>query len=194
MAYWVAAALFAAVVTVVVKLSGSESPSGTPRLFVIGDSQACGATGIANPCGSDPSRPCAKSGDTFANWVTLAGQKTLVYCKIGSHTSEWAAIVPTLGLLPGDVVLVFLGSNDYFSKPDPRGIVQAIGAAGASFLWVGPPAIRGGAGVAPDYLASVLGRAYFDSRSLHLTLADGIHPTKSEFARWMGAILRVLQP
>ncbi len=194
--YWLLVPAVAAIVwTFVSRLSSSgetlptSAPWTKPHLFVIGDSQACGATGVANPCGSDPSRPCAKSGDTFANVIDLDGTRTLVYCKVGAHTSEFAAIVPTLGIGTGDTVLVFLGSNDYDAKPDPTGIVKAIKAAGASYLWVGPPAIRGRVGAAPAYLKSKLGAAYYDSRELDLKLADGIHPSPDEFARWKAAVL-----
>jgi hypothetical protein len=194
--YWIAASLIASLIWVIAR---AEKPTATPgngaqpRLIIIGDSQACGATGVANPCGSDPSRLCAKSGETFADIVEVGGTKAIVYCKVGAHTSEWAAAVPSLGLKQGDVVLVFLGSNDYNAKPDPTPLVNAIKATGASYLWVGPPAIRGQVGVAPAYLASKLGAAYFDSRTLSLKLADGIHPTPSEFARWMTAVLAIVQ-
>lgn len=149
-----------------------------PHLFVIGDSQACGVTG----CGSDSTKPCTKD-------TTLNGTPARVYCKVGAHTSEFTAVVPTLGIGRGDTVIIFLGSNDYDSKPDPTPIVRAIEAAGASYLWVGPPAIRGKEGTAPAHLQSVLGDKYFDSRALNLQLRDGIHPTASEFARWRAAVL-----
>lgn len=193
--YWLAASLVAALIWALVRAEKPNAAPGDarPKLFIIGDSQACGATGIANPCGSDPSRPCAKSGQTFANIVEVGGTKALVYCKVGAHTSEWGPVVPSLGLKQGDVVLVFLGSNDYNARPDPTAITKAIGAAGASYLWVGPPAIRGQTGAAPAYLAGKLGTAYFDSRTLDLTLADGIHPTPSEFTRWMAAIMAIVQ-
>jgi hypothetical protein len=149
-----------------------------PHLFVIGDSQACGVTG----CGSDPTKPCTKD-------TSLNGTPARVYCKVGAHTSEFTAVVPTLGLEKGDTVVIFLGSNDYDSKPDPAPIVRAIEAAGASYLWVGPPAIRGKDGAAPAHLQAMLGNNYFDSRALNLQLRDGIHPTASEFARWRAAVL-----
>jgi len=146
----------------------------TPHLFVIGDSQACGATGAPN---------------LTTKTIDLNGTPARVHCKVGAHTSEFAAIVPTLGISRGDTVIVFLGSNDYDSKPDPTAIVKAIEAAGASTLWVGPPSIRGKDGAAPAHLQSVLGDRYFDSRTLNLQLRDGIHPTASEFARWRAAVL-----
>lgn len=151
------------------------------HLFVIGDSQACGVTG----CGSDSTKPCTKD-------TTLNGTPARVYCKVGAHTSEFTNVVPTLDIASGDTVIVFLGSNDYDSKPDPAPIVKAIESAGASYLWVGPPAIRGKDGTAPAHLQSVLGNAYFDSRKLDLKLRDGIHPTPSEFARWRTAVLSEL--
>jgi hypothetical protein len=192
--YWLAIPIVAAIVWAFMKVQpAAAGDAPRPRLFIIGDSQACGATGIANPCGSDSSRPCAKSGQTFANFVEVNGVKALVYCKIGAHTSEWGPIVPSLGLKPGDVVLVFLGSNDYDAKPDPAPITKAITAAGASYVWIGPPAIRGRSGAAPAFLAGKLGSAYFDSRTLDLTLADGIHPTPSEFTRWMTTAMTLAQ-
>lgn len=148
----------------------------TPHLFVIGDSQACGVTGCVSP------QPCTK--DTAIN-----GTPARVYCKVGAHTAEFTTVVPTLGIGRGDTVIIFLGSNDYDGKPDPTPIVRTIEAAGASYLWVGPPAIRGKDGAAPAHLQSVLGDKYFDSRTLNLQLRDGIHPTSSEFARWKAAVL-----
>lgn len=147
---------------------------GEPRLFVIGDSQACGTTGAPSQTAKD---------------VDLNGTPAHVFCKVGAHTSEFASVVPTLDLARGDAVLVFLGSNDYDSKPDPTAIVNAIKATGATYLWVGPPSIHGKPGTAPAHLQSVLGDNYFDSHTLDLKLRDEIHPTPSEFARWRSAVL-----
>ena len=160
------------------RVTGFGLGDSAPHLFVIGDSQACGVTG----CGSDSTKPCTKVAD-------LNGTPASVYCKVGAHTSEFTTVVPTLGIARGDTVLIFLGSNDYDSKPDPTAIVKAIETAGASYLWVGPPSIRGKDGTAPAHLQSMLGNAYFDSRALDLKLRDGIHPTSSEFARWRAAVL-----
>ncbi len=169
----------------------AASASASP-LLVIGDSQACGATNVAHPCGEIPGDPsCAKSGSTFATTTTIAGRAARVFCTVGARTSAFtAARMAMVAPQPNETVLVFLGSNDCGAHPDPSAIVSAVDAVGAKLLWVGPPAIRGVSCAAADSLAASLGPRFFDSRALSLQQADGVHPTPAEFARWMAAVLQ----
>lgn len=165
------------------------------KLLIIGDSQACGASGAAQPCGEVPGATnCAKSGSSFTVSTTVAGYPARVVCTVGARTSAFTtAKMAQIAPQPDETVLVFLGSNDCSSTPDPSAIVNTVDAVGARLLWVGPPNIRGASCAAADSLAGALGSRFFDSRTLDLAQGDGVHPTPPEFERWMQAVLAVVQ-
>lgn len=162
------------------------------NLWVIGDSQACGATGVGSPCGSVRPIPsnCAKSGERFYQQIEFDGVTLYVDCTVGSHTRDWTdAVLNTLGIYSGDTVIVFLGSNDYDSPINPNNIIRWADSNGIKLLWVGPPKLFEKEGKCVPVLHNALGMRYFDSRVLNLKLGDGVHPTPDEYKRWMRAVI-----
>lgn len=95
------------------------------------------------------------------------------------------------------MVLIYLGSNDYWKQPDPSGVLSAIKTAGITRCrWVGPPLIRGARGAANEHLRRAVERdgtcSYFDSTELKLVLRDGVHPTYDGHVAWLRAAIKGL--
>jgi lysophospholipase L1-like esterase len=158
--------------------------AGTPTIWVIGDSQACWCSGLTTD--KNPSR-------AFLKGTTPVGQAE---CKIGSRTADWNAEIKNVPFAPGDWVLLFLGSNEMTSTPDPTPIAKHVLGRGGRLVWVGPPTIRGARGAFPESVRAKLqplGVPYFDSRTLKLEQSDGVHPTPDEAVRWMQAVLASIQ-
>ena len=118
------------------------------------------------------------------------GDRVSVTCLYGSRTSDWTRErLESVAFAPGDTLLVFLGSNDFFRGPRTETIATFARDHGLPLLWVGPPAVRGLRGRARDALASRLGDRYFDTFELDLILGpDGVHPPPEEVARWLFAV------
>lgn len=147
------------------------------RLHIIGDSQACRCGGVY------------PSGTAFTNATTGVG---VVDCKVGSRIADWNGHIDAVNVQSGDRALVFLGSNEMNSTPDPSFIINSLLSRGASVVWVGPPLIHDISGPFIAHVSGIvesLGVPYFDSRTLNLQQPDGIHPSPSEAARWLNAVL-----
>lgn len=157
----------------------ASTPQTARRVRLIGDSQACLVGQLPGPH------------TTFLHGTTAAGE---VDCRWGSRIADWNARVDEIPVAPGDLVLVFLGSNEMDATPDPRPIVASLRRRGADVVWVGPPLIRGASGAFIPHVQSLLAHAgvpYFDSRSLALRQdAAEVHPADEvEAARWLDAVL-----
>ncbi len=137
-----------------------------PMLHIIGDSHACGV------------KPYAPVGTT-------------VDCQVGSTTAQWVKKIDSVGIKPGDDVLIFLGTNDWWGKPDAKPLLAKL--KGTNCVWVGPTLVRGKDGAA-ETLKKQFSKdetcRYLDSRKLNLKLIDGIHT--SESSRWLNAALKLL--
>src|ERR1700681_332539 len=101
-------------------------------LHIIGDSQACRTANYYT------------SSHSFVTATTNAG--IVVDCKVGSRVSDWNAHIDSIAVQPGEHALIFLGSNQISSTPDPTYIVQSLLKRGAQPVWVGPPLIHGVSG------------------------------------------------
>ena len=156
---------------------------------IIGDSQACWCSGLSKD--SNPNHD-------FLKGITGSGQ---VDCKIGSRIADWnhklTQVGGAVGIIPGAHVLIFLGSNEMDSTPDPSLIVKTIRAHGGIPVWVGPPLIRGKSGAFIPHVQEILGKMgvpYFDSRAIGLKQDKaGVHPvSQAEANRWLNAVLKTL--
>lgn len=160
------------------KASAPTQATGT--LHIVGDSQACRVGQLGGP------------NSTYLSGVTQVG---VVNCKTGSTVADWnPPVIDSIPINAGDLVLVFLGSNQISATPDPKPIAQSVLKRGARVLWVGPPLIHGqsGAFIASTQAAlASIGVPYFDSRILNLKQdAAGVHPVNAaEAARWLNAAL-----
>lgn len=99
--------------------------------------------------------------------------------------------IDAVGIKPGDDVVMFIGSNDWWGKPDIKPLLVKL--KGTSCVIAGPPLIRGKVGAADVLKRDVEADGtcrYLDSRVLNLKQADGVHT--SESARWLRAALQLL--
>lgn len=138
-------------------------------LHVVGDSQCAGVSFVV------------KNVTEMRRWSTIKST-----CQVGSTTSQWVVKIDSVGIRPGDDVLVFLGSNDWWGKPNARLLLAKL--KGTRCVFVGPPLIRGKAGAADTLKTQVEDDRtcrYLDSRQLHLVQPDGVHT--SESIRWLRA-------
>lgn len=164
---------------------GPTPTPANPTIRIVGDSQACWCGSLTTD--RNPSR-------AFLTGVTVIGP---VDCKIGSRVADWNGHIANTPIFPGDVVFVFLGSNELGNHPDPARILKSILERGAHPIWVGPPLIRGASGPAVMSIAAgcaALGVPYFDTQTQlvpPLQQTDGIHPaSQAEAYRWLGAAMR----
>lgn len=136
------------------------------KLYILGDSQACGVKQYA-PKGA------------------------IVICKVGSRISEWNKKIQNIDIRPQDEVIIFLGSNDWYSSPNTFPITQKLNSTNCVF--VGPPLIRGkngSADIIKYQITSDKTCKYLDSRDLNLIQVDGVHTKESK--RWLDAALSLL--
>lgn len=151
-------------------------PTGV--LHLVGDSQCAGAGMIVGKV-SDSKR-----------WRSVKST-----CKVGTSVSYWSWHFDEVAPIPGDAVVIYLGSNDW-AKPDPTPILKKVAAAKAKCVWVGPPIIRGKDNGVADHLKSAVEAdgtcKFLDSRKLNLRQEDGVHPGPSEHVRWLTAALSKL--
>jgi hypothetical protein len=150
-------------------------------LRILGDSQACGASGLLSPF------------DSRHAFLDAGTSTMIVRCRPGTRIGDWNKVIEAFPVHAGDPVLIFLGSNEADNLPDPAIIVSSLLRRGAKPVWVGPPLIRGKRGQAADHIAKIVqawGVPFFDSRTLNLQQIDGVHPTPSEYARWLQAVLQ----
>lgn len=147
------------------------------KILIAGDSEAC-----AMKFGAIKS-------------VQDSSEKIDVDCTVGSRVGQWdgGRIRRALSRDQYDYVIVFLGANDYGSKPNPSGIVKSITDSGAKCIWVGPPLIRGQKSVTNDHLKKSVSPncTYVDTQALSIPLVDGIHPTTSGALKWLKKIWEI---
>ena len=146
------------------------------NILIVGDSEAC----------------AMKFGAITA--VRQPGEMVFNICKNGTRVAYWEGEKMRNALSTGkyDTVIVFLGTNDYGSKPDPTKIVSQIKATGASCVWVGPTLVRGKKSVTNDHLRTrVSPCVYLDTQALGVPLVDGIHPTSSGAVKWLTEVWRL---
>jgi lysophospholipase L1-like esterase len=107
----------------------------------------------------------------------------------------WSEHLGEAHLLPGDAVVIYLGSNDW-GKPDPGIVLAKVRAAKTKCVWVGPPLIRGKDNGVADHLKKTVEAdgtcKFLDSRQLKLYQEDGVHPGHSEHVRWLAAAMAKL--
>jgi hypothetical protein len=136
------------------------------KLYILGDSQACGVKQYA-PKGA------------------------IVICQVGSRISQWNKKIQNIDIGPQDEVIIFLGSNDWYSSPNTLPITQKLNSTKCVF--VGPPMIRNKNGSA-DVIKSQISQdgtcKYLDSRELNLIQVDGVHTKESK--RWLDVALSLL--
>lgn len=115
-----------------------------------------------------------------------------ITCKGGTSTQQWHTKIDEAGITSGDRVVVFLGSNDWYRKPDPKPILAKL--KGTKCVWVGPPDMPKHRGPAADHLKKEVEAdgtcAYLDSRTFNLKLPDGVHT--SEPGRWLSEAIKLL--
>jgi hypothetical protein len=136
------------------------------KLHIIGDSQACSVK---------PHAP----------------KDAIVSCQVGSTTAQWVKKIDTVGIVTGDKVIVFIGSNDWGGKPSIKPLLMKL--VGTSCVVAGPPLIRGKNGAADVLKRDVEADGtcrYLDSRTLNLSQPDGVHTGESK--RWLAMALRLL--
>lgn len=145
----------------------------------MGDSQCVGASAVAGPLAATK------------RWAQVKAT-----CKGGTPVRYWETHIDEAGIMPGDSVLVYLGSNDWGTVSEPAALLAKLKASRASCVWVGPPLIRGKHGAAPKLKRDVTAEgtcSYLDSRDLNLILGDGVHPaTAAEHVRWLLAGIQLL--
>lgn len=167
-------------VAVAICLDTHEASSEGQRyetLYLIGDSQCAGAAAHVR-----------RSHDE--RWKTFKHN-----CRVGSSTAYWSSNYHVFEPNKADVVLVYLGSND-FGRPDPTRLLSWLRSTGAKCVFVGPPKIRGvDNGVADKLKMAVESEGtckYFDTRKLQLRLPDGVHPDNIEHGRWFREVTKNL--
>jgi len=140
------------------------------KILIVGDSEAC----------------AMKFGAVKA--VRTSEEKVDIDCVGGTRVGWWSngRMKQALSKEKYDVVIVFLGTNDYGMKPDPSKVVQDITDSGAACVWVGPPLVRGKRSATNEHLkANVSPCLYLDSQALGVPLADGVHPTGAGAVKWL---------
>jgi hypothetical protein len=123
-----------------------------------------------------------------------------VDCKIGSRVADWTHKLTQpsdRSVIGGAHVLIFLGSNEMDSTPDPTPVIKTIRQRGGIPVWVSPPLIRGKGGAFIPHMQKALGALnvpYFDSRSIGLKQDKaGVHPvSQAEADRWLKAVLATI--
>lgn len=171
---------FSAVVVAASLLTADEAICEQKKydtLYLVGDSQCAGAAAHVRRSHDD-------------RWTSYKHS-----CKVGSSTAYWSSNYHVFEPSKNDVVLVYLGSNDW-GKPDPTRLLSWIRRSGARCVFVGPPKIRGvDNGVAENLKRSVETDGackFFDTRKLNLRLPDGVHPDVIEHGRWFREVTRNL--
>lgn len=143
------------------------------KILIVGDSEAC----------------AMKYGAVKA--VQTSEEKVDIDCVGGTRVSYWenGRMKQALSKDKYDVVIVFLGTNDYGMKPDPTKVVQAITDSGAACVWAGPTLVRGQKSVTNEHLKSrVAPCVYLDTQALGVPLADGVHPTGAGAVKWLAKV------
>lgn len=147
------------------------------RILIVGDSEACTVK-----------YQVAK--------VKLATDTVDVDCKGGTVTDYWAKGGNFRGALSRhpepDVVLVFLGTNDFWKKvaPDTGPITDLIHDRNLGCVWVGPTAVHGKQWPVNDMLRDEVTPTceYFDTEYEDIPLWDGVHPDPAAAERWLRLI------
>lgn len=149
-------------------LTTADVDASQPTTHIVGDSQACSMR------------------------YTSLSKGMKITCKGGTSTQQWHTKIDEADVKPGDTVIVFLGSNDWYRKPDPKPILVKL--KGTKCVWVGPPDMPKHRGPAADHLKKEVEAdgtcKFLDSRTLRLKLPDGVHT--SEPGRWLSEALKRL--
>lgn len=94
-----------------------------------------------------------------------------------------------------DNVVIFLGTNDYFSKslPDIKPILDLMRERGLKCVWVGPTAVHDRRWPIDDLLREAVRPTceYVDTMDHDIPLRDGVHPTWSGTLKWLRVIWAV---
>lgn len=160
--------LLATFFAIILLTTADAVPLREPKLHIAGDSQACSMRYATESKGA------------------------VITCKGGTSTQQWHTKIDEAGIVPGDSVVIFLGSNDWYRKPDPKPILAKL--KGTKCVWVGPPNMPKHKGPAADHLKKEVEAdgtcVFLDSRDLNLKLPDGVHT--SEPGRWLREALKRL--
>lgn len=185
--HWVYAGLAVATGYGLVRLiEGPQLKYGVSRVLLVGDSLAVGLAPYLSVL-SGPRRVAFES--------TAA---------VGTRIDQWsnnAALRQRLASFRPTLVLVSLGTNDAYmmggaataeqQRAKLRELLMMIKAAGADYVWVGPPLLP--AAKNPAVLSMIRDEVpmthYYHSERLELPRGpDGLHPTLKGYAGWAGLI------
>lgn len=110
------------------------------------------------------------------------------FCKVGSHIRDWPTKMSTiLKNEKHDGIMIFLGANDYYSKPDMTEILNVVRNDNTKCLWVGPPKLWNRGGKVNNHIKDNLNGTcdFLDSQTINLELPDKVHPSWSSAKKWL---------
>lgn len=185
--HWLYAGLALATGYGMVRLvEGPQLKFGVSRVLAIGDSLAVGLS----PYLAQLSSPRRVAFDSLA--------------VVGTRIDQWSSnpvLQQKLADFQPTLVLVSLGTNDAYmlggasvaeqQRLKLRDLVAMIKAAGADYVWIGPPTLP--AAKSPEVLGMIRSEVpssrYYHSERLNLPRGpDGLHPTIKGYAGWAGAL------
>jgi hypothetical protein len=163
-----------------------------PRhVTIIGDSEACAVGAYAIQVAKQINDENKEPHDVVA-FACVNGTKVEYWSNGGAFKSTLEAIPDT------DVVLLFLGTNNYWytKAPDADVILKEVRDRELACVWVGPTAVQGRTWRVNQLLHDAVTPTcdYFDTQAAHIPLRDGIHPTGFGAIAWIRDIWPLIPP
>jgi hypothetical protein len=148
------------------------------RVLLVGDSEA----GAVQPYLSSVLRP---------------GETAFVSSVVGSRIEAWSNGQITTAIVNAkpDVVVVFLGTNNYYDTTAPN-LAPIFAQLPARSVWVGPTSVQGKSWPIDGWLRTAVaarGIPYVDTESLGIPLRDGVHPTPAGAVTWLKTIWPIVE-
>lgn len=126
------------------------------------------------------------------------GSQTILTYEVSSRIEKWSGgkMLASKPASPVDVVIVFLGTNNYYDEklPSVDGVLQVVKSTGARCIWVGPPKVNARSFKLNEELKIATSSTckYVDSQQLAIELQDGIHPSSQGARVWARKIVESL--
>ena len=154
------------------------------HILIIGDSEACAIGAVVK-----------KEAARITDSRNEPRDQISVVCKAGTRVEYWSSgkFSAALQRHPDvDTVLVFLGTNHYGSRrvPNVVPILDEVDNRQLTCIWSGNTAVHGKSWPMNEILKTAVSPDcdYFDTESLKIDLADGIHPTTQGAVAWVDAL------
>lgn len=134
----------------------------------------------------------------YLSAVLGPGETANVNSVVGSRISAWSSgqLASAIAATNPDVVVVFLGTNDYYDNALPNLTPVFSQLPTGRTVWVGPTSVQNKSWPVDNLLKNAMqaqGIPFIDTESLGISLRDGIHPDAAGAKKWLQAIWPVVR-